>query len=342
MSPGPAVVSAPTEAWTVRAPWASLRLLGPAPAPLLDRLAPFSWHGDVGGRRAHAPLATIRFEPLDGCASTALATDPGGAPLTLHQGQRGTIFEAGSGHLVVNHTRRVHYHVESGEVPTVRLCLGGGRPGIDAFQVIRGLLVGAGMRTGRLVPMHGAVLSLGGHGVLLAGGKDAGKTSFTLGLLSRGAKDAALVANDKLLLDTVTLRAHGLPYAIAMQPGTLAQLPGLAGLPRRRVGERALFWPADVAAALGAGHRASVELKEQWWCGLDLARDGAALRPGGQCGRRFDPLAEFSSNLLPVWLLELLGLWAPEASPVVVDVPVYRLEGNPWRSWSPHPDNELW
>jgi hypothetical protein len=343
LSSGPTAVPAPTETWTVRAPWASLRLLGPVPALLPDRLAPFVLRREEeGDRLASPPLATIRFEPLDRCASAGLAGGPGGAPLALHQGQRGTLLRTGSGHLVINHSRRVHYHVESGAVPVVRLCLSGGRPGIDAFQVLRGLLVGAGMRAERLVPLHGAVLSLGGHGVLLGGGRNAGKTSFALGLLSRGARDVALVANDKVLLDTATLRAHGLPYAIAMQAGTLARLPALAGLPRRRVGARELFWPADVAAALGVGLRASVELKEQWWCDLDLTRGAAVLQPGPQDRSRFDPLAEFSSNLLPVWLLELLGLGAPAPSAAAVDVPVYRLGGNPWRSWSPHPDNELW
>jgi hypothetical protein len=329
-------------------PWAAVRVVSSTETSLLDLLAPFAWRQEGGVEEAvdrPSPIvATFRFEELERCASTDEATAWGDAPISLHQGHRGSISALEAGHIVVNHSCGVHYHVEGGDTPTVTCCVAGGRPGIDALQVVRGLLVAAGMRREALVPLHGAVLSVGdGHGVVLTGPKNAGKTSFALGLLSRLGRDgAALVSNDKVLLDTETLRAYGLPYAIAMHAGTLAQLPALAHLPVRRAGGKSLFWPPDVAAALGFGVRASVVLREQWCCDLEIARAETVLRPGPALGSECDSLAEFSSNLLPIWLLNLLGQGAPVLPIKAVGIPTYRVEGNPWRSWSPHPDNELW
>jgi hypothetical protein len=318
-------------------PWAAVRIGGAPAAALAERLRPFAGR-EEGGRAAAArrPLvAEIRVAPLEDCEGAG----PGGAgkPVVLHQGQRGSVHDLPSGRLVVNHSRRVHYHVESGLPPTVTCCVPGGRPGIDLFQIVRGLLVGAGAE--RLAPLHGAVLSTAnGDGILLAGEKGAGKTSFALGLLAGSAGEGAgLVGNDKALVDTATGRAHGLPYAIAICDGTLGRLPELRALPRRREDGKSLFWPAEVAAALGFPLVPSVVLREQWWCGLDLSRPGTVLRSAAVPDAEPSALAKFSTNLLPVWLFELLGAWSPKPPLGELDLPAARVEGNPWRRWLPRP-----
>ena len=334
---------------TISMPWAAVNVAGAIDASAFEPLQPYaSWveERSASGADGSGPpvVATVRFERLERCMGTEDAEGPGGEPVVLHQKHRGTIHKSDFGHLVINHSCGVHYHLELGSPPSVTCCVAGGRPGVDALQIVRGLLVGVGVGTEGLAPLHGAVLSTeGGDGVLLAGGKNAGKTSFALGLLAlAGREGVALVSNDKVLLDARTLRAYGLPYAITMHDGTLSQLPALAGRPRRSEGGKSLFWPADVAAAMEFRLLPSVVLREQWWCELDLSRLGAVLRSAPPPDNEGDTLSKFTSNLLPVWLLELFGLWTPRAPVREIDLPASRVAGNPWRSWLPRPPHELW
>ncbi len=335
-SAAPGEPTAPASTETISTPWAAVRVRSPVDASVFEQLRPFASRG--GGSTDAGPpvVATVRVGRLGECGVVG-PEGSAGEPLVLHQGHRGSICRRRSDHLVFNHSRGVHYHVEAGSPPTVTCCVAEGRAEVDVLQIVRGILVGAGLR--RLVPLHGAVVATAsGDGVLLAGGKYTGKTSFTLGLLTLPeSAGAALVCNDKALLDLETLRVYGLPYAITMHEGTLGMLPELAGLSRRRESGKSLFWPAEVAAALGFRLFPSVVLREQWWCSLDLHRLGTVMRSAPPPSESPSALAGFSSNLLPVWLLELLGDWAPRAPIDAVDVPASRLEGNPWRSWLPRP-----
>lgn len=324
---------------TISMPWAAVRVTGSVGTSVFELLRPFARRevGPPGAAGSRQPvLAEVRVACLEDCENRAEAGQEG-RPVVLHQGQRGSIRELPHGHLVVNRSRGVHYHVEPGCPPAVTCCVAGGRPEVDVLQIVRGLLVGAGAE--RLAPLHGAVLSTAnGDGILLAGDKGAGKTSFALGLLSGpGCDGAALVSNDKVLIDTESRRAYGLPYAIAVCEGTLGELPELAALPWRWEGGKSLFWPGEVAAALGFRLVPSVVLREQWWCGLDLSRPGTVLRSAPPPDEEPSALEKFTSNLLPVWLLELLGNWKPRAPVRMVDVPASRVEGNPWRRWLARP-----
>jgi hypothetical protein len=339
MSVAGAVMAETSATETISMPWAAVRVTSPVDTSVFELLRPFARREEDGSGAADSrcPLvANVCVAALEDCAD-GVEAGPEGEPLLLHQGHRGSIRKLDSGHLVVNRSRGVHYHVEPGSPPAVTCCVVGGRPEVDVLQIVRGLLVGAGAEL--LAPLHGAVLSTAnGDGILVAGEKGAGKTSFALGLLSGPGRDGAgLVSNDKVLIDTESLRAYGLPYAIAICDGTLGALPELAGLPRRRESGKSLFWPVEIAAALGFRLVPSVVLREQWWCGLDLSRLGVVLRSAPPPDQEPSALAKFTSNLLPVWLLQLLGSWAPRPPVNVVDVPASRVEGNPWRSWLPRP-----
>lgn len=319
---------------TVAMPWAAVRVASAAGVPGLARLRPYARRLTEDERsEAGRIVATVRVGAVEECGGEL----DGGEPIVLHQELPGSIRREGDGYVVVNHSRGTHYHVETGDPPSVTCCVGAGQDDADLLEIVRGLLVGAGLR--RLAPLRGAAIGTGeGVGVLIAGGPRAGKTCFSLGLLTRaGAEGAALVGDDRLLFDAETRRAYGLPFAISIDAQALPALPALAALPQRREGDRRLFWPAELASALGIRLLPSVVLGEQWWCGLDFSRLGTALRPAPPPSEEPSALSRFSARLLPVWLLELLGEWSPRSPVGAVDLPAARVEGNPWRAWLTRP-----
>ena len=82
-------------------------------------------------------------------------------------------------------------------------------------------------RDGLLV--HGAALRLRGHGIVVAGPKRAGKTSFLIHALGRMGAD--FIANDRVVVHATdgSLRARGLPTVVTVREDGLSLFPVLKG-----------------------------------------------------------------------------------------------------------------
>jgi hypothetical protein len=86
--------------------------------------------------------------------------------------------------------------------------------------------------------VHAASLSADDRAVLLAGPSGAGKTTTALALARSGmrlmADDASFVGRDGLAASSKTLAVWGLPRPCRVHKKTLAMMPWLDGIPRRR------------------------------------------------------------------------------------------------------------
>ena len=104
------------------------------------------------------------------------------------------------------------------------------------MRIVRELALLQALRHGDLFLHAAAVVSSVG-GVLVAGPKDAGKTTMLLDLLRSGG--ARFVANDRVMVDLAgpSAMARGVPTIIKVRPGSLSYLPGLTepafGFPHR-------------------------------------------------------------------------------------------------------------
>lgn len=94
------------------------------------------------------------------------------------------------------------------------------------MRVIRELAMGAAQRAGGRF-LHAAALTVGGRGLVIAGPREAGKTSLLTYLLS--SLDAGFLSNDRLLVPPGegSVRLQGMPTIVSIRDGTLSMLPEL-------------------------------------------------------------------------------------------------------------------
>jgi hypothetical protein len=96
---------------------------------------------------------------------------------------------------------------------------------IALMRVVRELAMSEARAAGRLL-VHGAVLGVGDHGVLIAGPKRAGKTTLLVHALRAGAD---FVSNDRVVVEDGAdgLVASGMPTVVSIRQTTLDVLPEL-------------------------------------------------------------------------------------------------------------------
>jgi len=287
-------------------------------------------------RRPDGRVASDWQVTIDHCEQPP---NPAGQAILLAADEPGSAHTQAGMTQVYNAVTGTHFHVRPA-AHRLRICLDpdSERQRIEAVQVIRGLLLGLEAQRGAEF-LHGAVLAIDGRGVLLLGAKGAGKTTFALSALQAGSS-IALVSNDKSVLDGAGL-AYGLPYAVAVAPGTLSRLPELQAVATRWSGGKAMLWPAQLAAAMAAQLARTVKLEQVWLTRLDLDADGVAVRPipAAIDHSVVSTSLEFSNAMSPRWLYRLAGL--PDPAIGVAGRNRLRLldwvevTGNPWRAWDP-------
>jgi hypothetical protein len=128
---------------------------------------------------------------------------------------------------VVDEPACVAYEVDaSGRCVTLVTSPGkvGVRPAL--MRVVRELAMYHARKRGGLL-LHAAALAVGHHGLILAGEKNAGKTTLLVNLLRHGA--ARYVSNDRVLVSLAVSppSVHGMPTIVSVRPGTLAFFPHL-------------------------------------------------------------------------------------------------------------------
>jgi len=139
---------------------------------------------------------------------------------------------------------------------------------IGLLRVVREVVTLRALAAPGMLDLHSAAFSTRGCAVLLLGGRRAGKSSLLAHVLASG--QAALLANDRLLVDCSSLRATGVPTIVPVREDTERRFPVLArGLPRRAAllhageitspelaalcsGARLVLSPAQFARQLGA------------------------------------------------------------------------------------------
>ena len=94
------------------------------------------------------------------------------------------------------------------------------------MRVVRELAMRHAQHKGGLL-LHAAALAVGDRGLILAGAKDAGKTTLLINLLRHGT--TRYVSNDRVLVSQALspARLHGMPTIISIRPGTLELFPRL-------------------------------------------------------------------------------------------------------------------
>lgn len=107
-----------------------------------------------------------------------------------------------------------------------RMTCAGQTPIITAYTIlrfIRSLTMSLAEHHG-CFGFHSACVAIGDHGVLITGGKFAGKTTTLMAVLASG--QAAFVSNDHVSIDSTGV-AHGWPIAVGVRPGTVRLTPVL-------------------------------------------------------------------------------------------------------------------
>jgi hypothetical protein len=102
---------------------------------------------------------------------------------------------------------------------------GDGAPSDDFFKAVDLCVTFALALRGGVV-VHGAAFTVGGHGILAAGGSGSGKSTITAAALRRGAQ----VASDDLVL--VTAQASGRVQVESLRRELYLREPGRSALPR--------------------------------------------------------------------------------------------------------------
>jgi hypothetical protein len=126
---------------------------------------------------------------------------------------------------------------------------------IALMRVVREIAMQRAQRDGGLF-LHASALAVAGRGLVIAGPKEAGKTTLLVHLLGRAA-GARYLANDRVLirLDGTIAHLGGMATIVSVRPGTLAMFPELARRLRdsgfhyaRQLGEGAAPSRPDVPA----------------------------------------------------------------------------------------------
>jgi hypothetical protein len=199
---------------------------------------------------------------------------------------------------------------------------------VAAVQEVRSTLLADALRDH--APLHGAVVTRDGTGIVLTGPKGAGKTSFVSALL-RCSPEWDFVTNDKSVVSPSDGSVLGLPYAVAVGHAGLTRVPELADRPVRRIAGKNLFWPADFATALGSRPVPATPLSAVVLCEADFAAAGVeVLTDVGQAERlavlRRD-MTDFGDAMIPE---RLRGAESPPLPAGWPALPWIRLRGNPW------------
>jgi hypothetical protein len=100
---------------------------------------------------------------------------------------------------------------------------------VGLFRVVREIVTARVLSGDRLL-VHGAALAWKGQGYVIAGAKEAGKTTLLLHLLSRA--DGAFVANDRVMIraDRDPVAVRGMPTIVNVRVSSLARLPHLEAI----------------------------------------------------------------------------------------------------------------
>ncbi|MBN2576293.1 MAG: hypothetical protein JXP73_17155 [Deltaproteobacteria bacterium] len=147
---------------------------------------------------------------------------------------------------------------------------------VGLLRVLRELATLGALAAPEMLDLHAAACVYGDLAVVLVGGKRAGKTTLLAHLLSSG--EAALLTNDRLLVETGSRRAFGVPVLVPVREDTERRFPALGhGLPRQagllhaderaqrdaagaEAGARLVLSPAQFAGQLGAATAASARV----------------------------------------------------------------------------------
>jgi hypothetical protein len=174
------------------------------------------------------------------------------------------------------------------------------------MRVVRELVTAQSLADGTRLQLHGAALAHDGRTIVLAGPKEAGKTTLTTRLAAVGG--LPIVGNDRLLVlpapeTAKSWTVRGIATVVSVRPGTRTQLPGrfddlpdlpspahltLAELdavaprePARAPTGRLKLSPAQFARAAGVSVERGGDLHGVLLLAVDPALDGYSLEPSG-------------------------------------------------------------
>lgn len=151
---------------------------------------------------------------------------------------------------------------------------------LEAMRVVRELATSAVLSSPARIQLHAASLEVGGRVLLLAGRKEAGKTTLLCYLAA--ATGAAVLSNDRVLLADAgdTFVARGVPTIVSIRPGSRRLIPGsFDAVPR--AARPVLLTVAEAAAARARVGPAESSVALSLSPAQLAAALGAPLSPGG-------------------------------------------------------------
>jgi hypothetical protein len=243
---------------------------------------------------AAAPIATSAAStPLDVVPCFALDREIAGHPAR----------KIGDSIVVTDERYGTEYRLEPGVVRVLRHDRSA-RSRAGVMRVVRELVTAQSLADGTRLQLHGAALAHGGRTIVLAGPKEAGKTTLTTRLAAVGG--LPIVGNDRLLVmpspDAAgSWTVRGIATVVSIRPGTRTQLPGrfddlpdlpspahltlteldavAAREPARAPAGRLKLSPAQLARAAGVSVGRGGDLHSVLLLAVDPALDGYALEP---------------------------------------------------------------
>jgi len=143
--------------------------------------------------------------------------------------------------LVADQEFGCYYHVQGNQVEVISRPQD--RPArIGLMRVVRELAIQRALSRSETLDLHAAAFVFRGRAILLAGDKNAGKTTLLAHALT--SPHTALMANDRVIVDG-GLKARGVPTVVSVRAETERAFPALGRvLPRRAV----LFHKGELAA----------------------------------------------------------------------------------------------
>lgn len=262
--------------------------------------------------------------------------------IPLHMEWRGRLgtLENGKFSVVQNLQLGSLYLIRHGDIPLVFLLYPdtSDPEALDALRIVRGWVMRR-FEMGGFVRCHMAVLAHEKRAIAFIGNQGAGKTSFMLSLL-RSRKNYGFVTNDKALVGTCKTEDYqrvfvqGLPLAAAISVDSLSSCPEIKPT-SWVIKKKQYLWPIDLATSFNADCISGAFLSTICSCRIDLsAKDVVISRipPEDRLLLKDGPVLQFSDNLNPHWLLDLLNMEAtsPKVADILLDLQWFQLRGNPW------------
>lgn len=162
---------------------------------------------------------------------------------TLHSNNKGKYLEYENKKIVLYHNNKILVEFSNIDDITIEFHSMDDNIITELVKIIRFLLLQDYESNEGFIRAHCASIYWEDKGILLIGGKGAGKTSFFINSLRN--ENVKMITNDKALIDLKS-RVYGLPYAVSIDKKSIKDIPEISYLSKRITDKKKyLYWPNE-------------------------------------------------------------------------------------------------